>query len=393
MSEFLLPFASAESLSKVGRAATTTIPIVFIAGEDPVKLGLVASLARPGGNLTGINFFSGELEAKRLELLRQLVPAAMRVAVLVNPSGPDAETTLRDVEPAARAIGLQIQVFNASTSREINAAFASFMRQRTNVELARLYRNSGRIADAQIAVQRLAPSADEPIRMIVAAKETGDVLFDRGDLEGALRQFDLAVGTWEGAGRPDLRETGIIYRGVMPWTWRGDVWRERGRTEEALRDYRRALDGAKEAVAQQPDNAQAQRDLSVSLNKIGDVVRTRNDLAGAMKAYEEGLAISRRLAALDANNAQAQRDLSVSLERIGDVLRARNDLAGAMKAYEEENAIHRHLAALDANNAQAQIDLWWSVARVQEVAEAMKASRTLEGDSARPADRRKGGRK
>ena len=103
------------------KAATTTIPIVFIVAEDPVRLGLVASLARPGGNLTGINIFNGELAAKRLELLRELVPAANRVAVLVNPANaPIAETTLRDVEPAARAIGLQIQVLNASTSREID---------------------------------------------------------------------------------------------------------------------------------------------------------------------------------------------------------------------------------------------------------------------------------
>ena len=113
------------------KAATTTIPIVFIVAEDPVRLGLVASLARPGGNLTGINFFSDELAAKRLELLRELVPAAARVAVLVNPANAaTAETTLRDVEAAARAMGLQIQVLNASTSREIDAAFATFVRER-----------------------------------------------------------------------------------------------------------------------------------------------------------------------------------------------------------------------------------------------------------------------
>ena len=113
------------------KAATTTIPIVFIVGEDPVRLGLVASLARPGGNLTGINFLSGELTAKRLELLRELVPGAARVAVLVNPANAaNTETTLRDVEPAARAMGLQIQVLNASTSREIDAAFATIVRER-----------------------------------------------------------------------------------------------------------------------------------------------------------------------------------------------------------------------------------------------------------------------
>jgi len=113
------------------KAATTTIPIVFAVADDPVRLGLVANLARPGGNATGVNFFVGELVAKRLELLRELVPAATRVAVLVNPANaPNTEITLRDVEPAARAIGLQIQVLNASTSREIDSAFASLMRER-----------------------------------------------------------------------------------------------------------------------------------------------------------------------------------------------------------------------------------------------------------------------
>ena len=113
------------------KAATTTIPIVFGVASDPVQLGLVASLNRPGGNLTGINFFSNELSAKRLELLRELVPGAARVAVLVNPANVlNTETTLRDLEPAARAVGLQIQVLNASTSREINEAFATFVRER-----------------------------------------------------------------------------------------------------------------------------------------------------------------------------------------------------------------------------------------------------------------------
>jgi putative ABC transport system substrate-binding protein len=113
------------------KAATTTIPIVFIAPEDPVRLGLVASLARPGGNLTGINLFSGELTAKRLEFLRGMVPGAARIAVLVNPANAiSTETTLRDVQSAAGSMGLQIQVLNAGTIREINAAFATLVRER-----------------------------------------------------------------------------------------------------------------------------------------------------------------------------------------------------------------------------------------------------------------------
>jgi ABC-type uncharacterized transport system substrate-binding protein len=112
------------------KEATTTIPIVFNVPEDPVRLGLVASISRPGGNLTGVNFVTGELAAKRLELLHELVLATTRVAVLVNPATPAAETTVKDVEPAARAMGLQIQLLKASTSREINAAFATFVRER-----------------------------------------------------------------------------------------------------------------------------------------------------------------------------------------------------------------------------------------------------------------------
>ena len=121
------------------KAATTTIPIVFVVADDPVRLGLVASLARPDGNLTGANFFSGELTAKRLELLRELVPATTRVAVLVNPANAEnAKTTSREAEIATHGTGLQIQVFNASTSREINAAFATFVRERLDAVLVGL---------------------------------------------------------------------------------------------------------------------------------------------------------------------------------------------------------------------------------------------------------------
>jgi putative ABC transport system substrate-binding protein len=118
------------------KTATTTIPIVFAVGEDPVGLGLVASIARPGGNLTGINFLAAELHAKRLELLRELVPGAVRLAVLINPGNAvNAETTLRDVQAAARAVGLQMQIIRASTSREIDAAFATMARERTDALL------------------------------------------------------------------------------------------------------------------------------------------------------------------------------------------------------------------------------------------------------------------
>jgi putative ABC transport system substrate-binding protein len=117
--------------AQAAKAATSAIPIVFGGGADPVKLGLVASLAQPGGNATGINWFSSEVVAKRLGLLHELMPKAVRVAVLVNPANhPIAELTLRDISEAARALGLQIHVLNASTSREIDTAFATLARDR-----------------------------------------------------------------------------------------------------------------------------------------------------------------------------------------------------------------------------------------------------------------------
>jgi putative ABC transport system substrate-binding protein len=113
------------------KAATATIPIVFGVPEDPVKLGLVASLARPGSNSTGFNFFFSEVVAKRLALLHELVPRAVRVAVIVNPANATTtETTLREVQEAAPTLGLQIQVLNAATIREIDATFATLARER-----------------------------------------------------------------------------------------------------------------------------------------------------------------------------------------------------------------------------------------------------------------------
>jgi putative tryptophan/tyrosine transport system substrate-binding protein len=150
--------------AQAAKAATTTIPIVFGVGDDPVKLGLVTSLARPGGNATGINFFTGEVAAKRLGLFHDLVPKAARIAMLVNPANPPiAELMLRDIPEAARALGLQIQVFNASTSREIEAAFAAIVSDR---------------ADALfIAPGRILLEPPQPIRHVGVARSDTDEFF------------------------------------------------------------------------------------------------------------------------------------------------------------------------------------------------------------------------
>jgi putative tryptophan/tyrosine transport system substrate-binding protein len=117
--------------ARAAKAATATIPIVFGVAEDPVRIGLVASFARPGGNATGINLLSTEVAAKELRLLHDLVPKAVRIAVLINPANASiTESTLRGVQEAAPAIGLQIQILNATTIGEIDAAFASLARER-----------------------------------------------------------------------------------------------------------------------------------------------------------------------------------------------------------------------------------------------------------------------
>jgi len=142
------------------KATTATIPIVFLTAEDPVRLGLVASLARPGGNATGINILSGELVAKRLELLRELVPGANRVAVLVNPADAgNSETLSRDTETAARPLGLQIQVLNASTSRDIDAAFATFVHERPDALFVTgdPFFTSRRVQLANLAARHMVP--------------------------------------------------------------------------------------------------------------------------------------------------------------------------------------------------------------------------------------------
>jgi len=120
-----------DQVAQLAKAATTTTPIVFIVSQDPVRLGLAANLARPGGNVTGINFLGGGLSAKQIRLLRELVPGAARIAVLVNPADAAAsEAAVTDVEAAARALGLQLRILKASTSAEIDGAFATLVRER-----------------------------------------------------------------------------------------------------------------------------------------------------------------------------------------------------------------------------------------------------------------------
>jgi putative ABC transport system substrate-binding protein len=143
------------------KAATSSIPIVFGVGEDPVRLGLVASLARPDGNVTGVNFFTAEVAAKRLGLLRELAPRTTRVAVLVNPANAaSAESTARDVRAAAPALGLQVQMLNATTVREIDTAYASLVRERADalVVAGDGFFNSRRVQLAMLAVRHAIPA-------------------------------------------------------------------------------------------------------------------------------------------------------------------------------------------------------------------------------------------
>jgi putative ABC transport system substrate-binding protein len=112
------------------KKATTTIPVVFLGADDPVKFGLVASLNQPGGNATGLNLLTSELTAKRLELVRELVPSGVTIAILVNRNSPEAEPQLRDLQVAASAVGQQIRILNAGTEREIDAAFDTLVRSR-----------------------------------------------------------------------------------------------------------------------------------------------------------------------------------------------------------------------------------------------------------------------
>jgi putative ABC transport system substrate-binding protein len=175
------------------KAATTMIPIVFITPENPVRLGLVRSLAKPSGNLTGINLLSGELAAKRLELLRELVPGAASVAVLVNQANPSTtETTLRDVETAARVIGLQIRALKASTGHEIDAAFATLEGKPSNVLFVSgdPFFTSRRVQLALLAAHHSIPST-YGTREIV---EAGGLMSYGANIPDGWRQAGIYVG-------------------------------------------------------------------------------------------------------------------------------------------------------------------------------------------------------
>jgi putative ABC transport system substrate-binding protein len=187
--------------AQAAKAATTTIPIVFSVSENPVKLGLVANLARPGGNATGFNFFASEVDAKRLGLLHELVPKAIRIAVLVNPANvPSAEATLRDAPEAARALGLQIQTLNASTSREIEAAFDALVRDRADALFVGpdAFFDSRRVQFAILGASNRIPTSYAPREFV----EVGGLMSYGANLADSFHQ----VG----------RYTGQILKGAKP---------------------------------------------------------------------------------------------------------------------------------------------------------------------------------
>jgi putative tryptophan/tyrosine transport system substrate-binding protein len=185
----------------VAAKETTTIPIVFLVPENPVRLGLVTSLSRPGGNMTGVNIFASELAAKRLELLRTMVPTATRVAALFNPAEPSiAAANLREVQAAAGPMGLQLRILNASTVADIDAAFATFANERPDA----LFISSGpfftnrRVQLADLAARYKVPA----INLTRSYPEVGGLMSYGTDLPDAFRQ----VGVYSGS----------ILKGVKP---------------------------------------------------------------------------------------------------------------------------------------------------------------------------------
>ena len=185
--------ASGPPSSFAAKAATTTIPIVFLVGNDPVQLGLATSLSRPDGNMTGINIFNSELGAKRLELLRDLLPGAARIAVLVNPADASlSEPQSKEVTDAARTMGLQIQVHNANTSAEINSAFEAIARERPDavVVASTPFLNGRQVQLAQLAAFHRLPT----ISALRDYAEAGGLMSYGSNIVDSYRQAGVYVG-------------------------------------------------------------------------------------------------------------------------------------------------------------------------------------------------------
>jgi putative ABC transport system substrate-binding protein len=183
--------AQGNATALAAKAATAAIPIVFVVGEDPVKLGLVASLARPGANVTGINFFTAEVIAKRLGLLHELVPTATRVAVFANPAY-GTSSMLNALETAARALGLQIRVYNAGTIHEIDTAFAALVRERADAlfNLPDAFLESRRAQLAALALRHALPAAYGARTYV----EAGGLMSYGGSITDSHRQAGVYTG-------------------------------------------------------------------------------------------------------------------------------------------------------------------------------------------------------
>ena len=178
--------------AQAAKAATATIPIVFNVGDDPIKLGLVASFNRPGGNITGVTTLSSALEPKRLGLLRELVPQAAIVAVLLNPANPDAELQRRDIQAAAAAVGQQLRILNASTESDIETGFAALLQQRAD---ALLIGNDTFFVNRREQIVALAARHAVPtIYTFRSFAESGGLMSYSTNLVEVYRQIGLYVG-------------------------------------------------------------------------------------------------------------------------------------------------------------------------------------------------------
>jgi len=174
------------------KAATKTVPFVFITGVDPVKLGLVASFARPGGNATGLNIFITAIEAKRLGLLRELVPTAARIAVIVNPNSPEVDSQLNDVQTGADAVGWELQILRVGSEAEFDSAFATLARSAVEALLvaADPFFNSQRERIVALAARHKIPAIYEARGYAVA----GGLMSYGPNLPDAYRQVGLYTG-------------------------------------------------------------------------------------------------------------------------------------------------------------------------------------------------------